>query len=80
MVSIFLNSQVYGKHLLLCRVMLGNPYEDKGERREHKIPKEFQSKIVQPNEEGKANMIIIDNEDQNLPAFIVELEDNENKI
>eukprot|EP00092_Neocalanus_flemingeri_P002235 GFUD01002380.1.p1 GENE.GFUD01002380.1~~GFUD01002380.1.p1 ORF type:complete len:597 (-),score=140.23 GFUD01002380.1:94-1884(-) len=66
-------SQVYGKHLLLFRVMLGNPYQG----REHIIPAQYQSKIVQPNEEGKANMIIIDNEDQILPAFIIELQDLE---
>ena len=65
-------SQGYGMHLLLCRVMLGNPYQDSG----HKIPEKFQSKIVRPNEVGKANMIVIHNEDQILPAFIVELEDS----
>jgi hypothetical protein len=62
---------LYGKHLLLFRVMLGNPYDG----HEHTIPEQFQSKIVRPNEEGKANMIIIDKEEQILPAFIIELED-----
>ena len=66
-------SQIYGKHLLLCRVMLGNPYEGA----DHIIPDQYQSKIVHPNSEGKANMIIIDKEEQILPAFIIELEDLE---
>jgi len=64
-------SQIYGKHLLLFRVMLGNPYHG----HELTIPEQFQSKIVRPNQEGKASMIIIDKEEQILPAFIIELED-----
>ena len=34
-------SERYGQHLLLCRVMLGNPYQ--GE--EHKIPVQYNSKV-----------------------------------
>jgi len=62
-------SERYGQHLLLCRVMLGNPYQ--GE--EHKIPVQYNSKLVSPDQQGKAGMIIIDKENQILPAFIVEL-------
>ena len=53
--------------------MLGNPYEGA----DHIIPDQYQSKIVHPNSEEKANMIIIDEEEQILPAFIIELEDLE---
>ena len=66
-------SQLYGQKLLLCRVMVGNHYEGPGGGKEHTIPTQYQSKLVQPDQEGKANMIIIDNVDQILPAFIIEL-------
>jgi len=66
-------SQLYGQKLLLCRVMVGNPYQGPGGGKEHTIPAQYQSKVVQPDQEGKANMIIIDNVDQILPAFIIEV-------
>ena len=64
-------SQVYGKKLLLCRVMVGNIFSGQ----EHVIPEQYQSKFVQPDEKGKALMIIIKNVDQILPAFIIEVND-----
>jgi hypothetical protein len=65
-------SEVYGQHLLLCRVMVGNTYQGN----EMKIPDGYNSKLVTPDEQGKAKMIIIDKEDQILPAFIIELDKN----
>lgn len=65
-------SEVYGQHLLLCRVMVGNTYQGN----ESKIPDGYNSKLVTPDEQGKAKMIIIDKEDQILPAFIIELDKN----
>ena len=38
---------------------------------EHRIPAEYNSKLVRPEEDGAAQMIIIDQEDQILPAFEV---------
>jgi len=58
-------SKIYGKKLLLCRVLIGRPYQGK----EHNIPKGYNSKLVSPEEDGKAQMIIIDKEEQILPAF-----------
>lgn len=58
-------SKVYGKNLLLVRVMLGRAYQGT----EHKIPEEFNSKLVRPDTEGNCGMIIIENEEQILPAF-----------
>ena len=58
----------YGQKILLCRVLVGNSYEGS----ECHIPQQYQSKFVQVDPEGKAEMIIIDNADQILPAFIIE--------
>ena len=60
-------SKVYGKNLLLVRVMLGKAYQGN----EHKIPGDFNSKLYQPNSDGNCSMIIIENEEQILPAFII---------
>ena len=62
-------SKVYGKNLLLVRVMLGNPYQG----HDHKIPPNFNSKLYQPNADGNCNMIIIENEEQILPAFHIKV-------
>lgn len=59
-------SQVYGQHLLLCRVLVGRPYIEAGNSN---IPESYNSKFVAPDVDGKAQMIIIDKEDQILPAF-----------
>jgi len=58
----------YGQKILLCRVIVGNSYEGS----ENQIPPQYQSKVVQIDHDGKAKMIIIDNADQILPAFIIE--------
>jgi len=58
----------YGQKFLLCRVLVGNSYEGS----EHQIPQQYQSKLVQIDHEGKAKMVIIDNPDQILPAFIID--------
>ena len=60
-------SQVYGKKLLIVRVMLGKSYQGN----DHKIPVDFNSKLYQPNSDGNCHMIIIENEEQILPAFII---------
>ena len=62
-------SKVYGKNLLLVRVMLGKPYT--GDL--HKIPEDFNSKLYRPNADGNCNMIIIENEEQILPAFNIKV-------
>ena len=62
-------SKVYGKNLLLVRVMLGQPYQGN----EHKIPDEFNSKLYRPDSEGNCGMIIIENEEQILPAFNIKV-------
>ena len=77
-------SQVYGQNLLLCRVLVGRPYI-KGNVETPSasvqfpnippamgnwaIPIGYNSKFVDPDVDGKAKIIIIDNEDQILPAF-----------
>ena len=64
-------SQVYGQNLLLCRVLVGRPFIE-GRHREHRasnIPDGYNSKFVSPDVDGKAQMIVIDKEDQILPAF-----------
>ena len=58
-------SKVYGQTLLLCRVLVGCPYQGA----EHRIPAPYNSKLVRPDTDGKAQMIIVDKEDQILPAF-----------
>ena len=58
-------SEVYGQTLLLCRVVVGWPYQGA----EHRIPAPYNSKLVRPDTDGKAQMIIVDKEDQILPAF-----------
>ena len=62
-------ARVYGKNLLLVRVLLGNPYQGS----EHKIPGNFNSKLFQldADADGKCKMIIIENEEQILPAFLI---------
>ena len=59
-------SQVYGHNLLLCRVLVGRQYV-RGDA--SNIPPGYNSKIVSPDVDGKAQMIVIDKEDQILPAF-----------
>ena len=61
-------SQVYGQHLLLCRVLVGRPYNE-GRDIAGNIPPGYNSKFVAPDKDGKAQMIVIDKEDQILPAF-----------
>ena len=59
-------SQGYGNNLLLCRVLVGVPYVGGGN-----IPAGYNSKLVRPTTDGngKAEMVIIDKEEQILPAF-----------
>ena len=61
-------SQLYGQHLLLCRVLVGRHYTE-GRDIGGNIPPGYNSKFVAPDKDGKAQMIVIDKEDQILPAF-----------
>ena len=61
-------SQVYGQHLLLCRVLVGRPYIETVTSNSN-IPESYNSKFVAPDVDGKARTIVIDKEDQILPAF-----------
>ena len=61
-------SQVYGHHLLLCRVLVGRPFIAPAGGNSN-IPDGYNSKFVAPDVDGKAQMIVIDKEDQILPAF-----------
>ena len=63
-------SKMYGKTLLLCRVLVGKPFYGPDKT----IPPGFNSKIVRPDGDGKAKMIVINKEDQILPAFQVKVE------
>ena len=62
-------SKVYGGNLLLVRVMLGRPYQGK----EHKIPEGFDSKIYNSDVDGNSHMVIIEKEEQILPAFHIQV-------
>ena len=62
-------SQVYGHSLLLVRVMLGRPYQGS----ELKVPEGFHSKLIHQNSEGNCKMILIENEEQILPAFHIQV-------
>jgi len=62
-------SNHYGSNLLLVRVMLGRAYQGS----EHKIPKGFNSKLIKQNSEGNCEMIIVENEEQILPAFNIKV-------
>ena len=61
-------SQLYGQHLLLCRFLVGRHYNE-GRDIAGNIPPGYNSKFVAPDKDGKAQMIVIDKEDQILPAF-----------
>ena len=56
------------KHLLLCRVLVGRPFIAPAGGNSN-IPDGYNSKLVAPDVDGKAQMIVIDKEDQILPAF-----------
>ena len=56
----------YGSGLLLCRVLLGRTYSGGPG-----FPKEWNSKIVTPDSQGKGQMIIIPDTRQILPAFVI---------
>jgi len=55
----------YGKNLILCRVLIGNPYVGS----QLGVPDGFQSKIVDPNKSGLSSYILIDKEAQILPII-----------
>lgn len=50
-------------------MLVGRPYIEAGNNRAGNIPESYNSKFVAPDVDGKAQMIIIDKEDQILPAF-----------
>ena len=62
-------SKYYGANLLLVRVMLGRQYQGT----QHKIPDGFDSKLVEPNSDGNCWGIIVENEEQILPAFNIKV-------
>ena len=57
----------YGTVLVVCRVMLGRPYRDKKKG----IPEGFNSKIVEERKGQNGRIILVDKEEQILPAFII---------
>ena len=57
----------YGYALLVCRVMVGRPYRDQ----EKGVPDGFNSKIVAERLGQKVGIIIVDKEEQILPASII---------
>ena len=61
-------SQMYGQHLLLCRVLVGRPYIETVTSNSN-IPESYNSKFVALDVDGKAWTIVIEKEDQILPAF-----------
>ena len=61
-------SQVYGQHLLLRRFLVGRHYNEGGDKVGN-IPPRYNSAFVALDTDGKAQMTLIDKEDQILPAF-----------
>ena len=59
----------YGAAVVVCRVMLGRPYRDQ----EKGIPDGFNSKILVENrwDQNVGYIIVVDKEEQILPAFII---------
>jgi len=58
------------KTLLLCRVLLGREFLGS----QLDIPKGFDSKSVQPDQENRANINIVKEVDQILPCFVLNLD------
>ena len=56
-----------GATLVVCRVMLGRPYRDQRKG----IPDGFNSKIVEKRKGQNVGIILVDKEEQILPAFII---------
>jgi len=65
----------YGQGLLLCRILLGNSWNDSTGSN---ITEQYNSKIVRADGEGKGWAIVIPDSTQILPAFVIKLK-TENK-
>ena len=60
----------YGAGLLLCRVLLGQVWEDATSR---DIPAGWNSKVVRPDSRGRGRIIVVPDTRQILPAFVIKL-------
>ena len=60
----------YGQGLLLCQVLPGKAYVGSVSKNE-RIPPGYNSIAVNPDSQGRAEMIVIDDMDQILPCYIV---------
>jgi len=60
----------YGAGLLLCRVVLGQVWEDATSR---DIPAGWNSKVVRPDSRGRGRIIVVPDTRQILPAFVIKL-------
>ena len=65
----------YGQGLLLCRLLPGKEFVDSSGRN---IPQGYHSKKVQPQASAmdSGQMIIVENSDQILPAYVIHLKNN----
>ena len=64
----------YGKGLLLCRVLPGKPYDCPGAMNGQPLQIGYDSHRVQKDKDGMGQMLVIFNEDQILPCYVIHLE------